>query len=337
MDDGEQLFAVGWTTSVGSLPHTDLDEAIRFVLRTQPDLPAAPTLPRRSPGESMLAQAAWGIPGVEVTELGELRVDPTRLDPEAPLDAAALDDEPFSSTLAFLRAVAQRAAPVKLQLTGPVTLGLALSMSGAPDDVAYRVAASAVAGRARQLIARASHEAPAVSPVVVFDEPALVGTAQSGFPLPTDQVVDLVSGALAAAEPLAFTGVHCCGTADWRAILMAGPQLLSLPVGAGVTECAGAVGSFIERGGWLAWGAVPTSAPVGEFENRYWKLLSAQWCELVRNGCDPVLIRRRSLVTPECGLALHDVAQAEHVLNLCGRVAGRLQDQALGVKLSVGA
>jgi hypothetical protein len=329
-------FGVGFTTSVGSLPHTDLDEAIAFALRHNPDLPAAPSLPCRSPREGMLSQGAWGVQGVSVSATGELHIDGP-LDPEAPLGDPSLEGAPFVSLRSFLRAVGRRTTPIKLQLTGPVTLGLALSMAGAPQEVAFRVAGAAVAQRVQSLIARAAEDAPAAPLVLFFDEPALVGTAQSGFPLSTEAVVDLLSGALAVAEPLAVTGVHCCGVADWRAVLMAGPQVLSLPVGAGVTACAGALAAFVDRGGWVAWGAVPTAAPVGASEGLYWKALSAQWCELVQNGCDPVRIRRQSLVTPECGLTNHDVAQASHVLELCGRVATRLQDQAVGVRLSVGA
>ncbi len=329
-------FGVGHSTSVGSLPHLDVDAAIALVLETHPDLPAAPTLPARSPLEGMLAQAAWGIEGVTVTPAGELTISGT-LDPAAPIGDPHLEGEPFTTLQLFLQAVSGRTKPIKLQCTGPVTLGLALSLAGAPEAVAFEVAGAAVAQRVRALISRASDVAPAAPLVVVLDEPALVGTAQLGFPLRTEAVVDLLSGALAAAEPLAITGVHCCGVADWRAVLMAGPQLLSMPVGAGATACAGAIAAFIERGGWIAWGAVPTSAPIGAGEGLYWKALSAQWCELVQHGCDPVRIRRQSLITPECGLVHHDVSQASHVLGLCSRVAARLQDQAVGLRLSVGA
>lgn len=328
---------MGWATSIGSLPHTDVDAAVAFVLATQSDLPAAPTLPRRSPLEGMIAQGAWGLQGVTVDERAELTIDLDRVDPEAPLGDPELRGEPFHTLRTFLEAVSHRAAPVKAQLVGPVTLGLALSMAGVPEELAFRMALHAVRERARAIVGAATDAAPAAQLVLFLDEPALVGTAQLGFPLGTEAVVDLVSSALAAIEPFAVTGVHCCGTADWRAILTAGPKVLSMPVGAGATESAGALSAFVERGGWVAWGAVPTAAPLGDFAGLYWKTLSAQWCELVRNGCDPVLIRRRSLVTPECGLALHEVEQAEHVLQLCKRVAECLQDQAVGVRLSAGA
>lgn len=330
-------FEVGWATSIGALPHDDPVAATELVLRTQPDLPSTPNLPRRSPLEGMLQQAMWGIRGVTVDVDGEIQVDPTLVDPEATLEDSGMSGEPYGSMQVFLDAVTGRTNPVKSQLTGPVTLGLALTMHGVSPSVAFRVAERAVVERAAALVATMRTALPQAPLVVFLDEPALVGTAQHGFPLGTDEIIDVVSGVLAALEHDVITGVHCCGEADWKAILMAGPQVLSLPVGAQLGPVLGSITSFFDSGGWIAWGAVPTSAPVGGLAGLYWKALSKQWCELVQQGADPVLIRRRSLITPHCGLAEHDPDQAEHVLRLCALVAGSLQEQAVSVKLSVGA
>ena len=329
---------LGAPTSVGSLPHRDRAEAIRFVLERTPELPAAPTLPNVDPLEMMIPQALWGIAGVELHEDGAFHVpDPEALDPAADVGDRALAGRPFATWRAFLDAVAGRTDPIKLQLTGPVTLGLALVDAGVPARRAFAVAGRAVAARARDLLALADQRAPGVGRVLVFDEPGLVGGLRSELPLPADEVVDVLSGALAAAETGALTGVHVCGPADWRLILQAGPGLLSLPVGAEVTGSAGALGTFLERGGWIAWGAVPTDGPLGEQNSRYWRQLSAQWCELVQNGCDPVLLRRQALVTPVCGLALHDEVQADHVFVLIRELAEKIHDQVMGIRLSVGA
>lgn len=333
----ETPFEVGWATSIGALPHTDVAAATEVVLRTQPDLPATPSLPQRSPLEGMLQQAMWGIHGVRVEPDGQIRVDPSAVDPEASLIDSGMAGEPYGSLRQFLDAIAGRTGPVKSQLTGPVTLGLALTMHGVGADVAFRVAERVVVERAAALVGLLREVLGDVPLVVFLDEPALVGTAQAGFPLATEAMIDLVSGALAALEHDAITGVHCCGEADWKAILMTGPQVLSLPVGARIDRSVGSLSAFLDGGGWIAWGAIPTSAPVGELAGLYWKTLSAQWCSLVQQGADPVLIRRRSLITPHCGLADHDPAQAEHVMRLCQLVAGSLQEQAVSVKLSVGA
>src|SRR5688572_28794397 len=116
---------VGAATSVGSLPHDDAAAAVSLVLDRHPWLPAAPSLPRRSPLEGMIAQAAWGMPGVEVAPDGSLDLTLDRIDPEAPPADEALAGEPFVGLQSFLDTVQGRTGWVKLQLTGPVTLGLA--------------------------------------------------------------------------------------------------------------------------------------------------------------------------------------------------------------------
>ena len=50
----------GIATGIGGLPHRDADEAAEFVLRHM-ELPAIPTLPRRSPAEGAIAQAMVGM------------------------------------------------------------------------------------------------------------------------------------------------------------------------------------------------------------------------------------------------------------------------------------
>ena len=214
---------------------------------------------------------------------------------------------------------------------------MALRASGVDEQLAFRVAAAAVQQRADHLLTLAHHAVPAATLVTFLDEPSLVGGQRSELPLDADHTIDLVSGALAVIEPRAVTGLHCCGPSDWRVLLQAGPQVLSLPLDAGIDGSAGALGSFLDRGGWVAWGAVPTDGPLGDHASRLWRQLSSQWCELVQAGCDPVALRRQALVTPVCGLALHGVDHARRVLSLTRELAERLHDQVIGVRLSVGA
>lgn len=327
----------GTSTSIGSLPHADPHEAAALVLERQPRLPAAPSLPNRSGTERMVAQAAWGIPGVDVLPDGSLQIDDPRLDPGAPLTTTGIEGEPFVGLRAFLGAAAGRRTPVKLQLTGPVTLGLALHAAGVDAERAFAVAGPAVSARADALLGVARQALPHAPLVVFVDEPGLGAAMHPGFPVAPDQAVDLVSGALAAIEPHAVTGLHCCGAADWKLVLQAGPQILSLPVGMGAVDHAGALGAFVERGGWIAWGAVPTSGPLGSSAARLWEQLSAEWCGLTQGGCDPVLLREQALITPACGMATHDPVQVDTVLALTSQVARRVRTQAEGLRLTVGA
>lgn len=340
VDTPEEPFPVapGTATGIGSLPLGDPAAAAEVVLRVLPRLPAAPSLPTVHPVEGMLAQAAWGMRGVTVGDDGTLTVDAGGLDPRHPfVDDAGVGGPPFATLQAFLRAVQGRTGPIKFQLTGPVTLGRALQEAGAPAEVAFTAAGVAVRERVEALLAAARHAAPTAPLVVFLDEPGLSGTEHPRFPLGNEQVVRLLSESLASVELDAVSGVHCCGSTDWSLMTQAGPRVLSLPVSASLVGHAGTLGRFLDRDGWIAWGAVPTDRPVGETGDGLWRHLSDLWCALVRQGCDAGRLRRQALVTPACGLALHGPSQAEHSLRLASELGRRVLGQAIGVRLQVGA
>jgi hypothetical protein len=336
-DEGRVPLPIGLSTGIGSLPHVDPTDAVEFVLRHAPRLPFAPSLPARSRREGMVQQAAAGVAGVEVRPDGSLVIDDAGLDPEAPVDPSAFAGDAYVGLRAFCTAMADRDGPIKLSLTGPVTFGVALHAAGVEPGLAIRVAGAATVRRARLLLDLVGERLPHAQRVVFVDEPSLVALTHPGFPIAPADAVDLVSGTLAALEPRAITGLHCCGSADWRLLLQAGPQILSLPLDAGAELAAGSVTDFVERGGWLAWGAVPTDRPIGSTVDRLWRKLSVLWCDLVGAGCDPVRLRTQAMITPACGLARHGTTQAEQVMGFTTRLAERLHDQAIGVRLSVGA
>lgn len=328
---------VGTASAIGSLPHRQVDAAVAVALAACPDLPAAPSLPQRDPREGMLSQGAFGLRGVEIGADGTIQLR-GELDPGDPfVGDAGVDGPAFAGLRAFLEATRHRTAPIKLQLTGPLTLGLALVRAGAHADRAFATASAAVRQRAVAMLETATRITPMAAKVVFVDEPGLVALSGPDFPMATDEAIDLVSGALASVEPYAVTGLHCCGDTDWRLALATGPQILSLPTDAAIVDHAGAIGVHLDRGGWIAWGAVPTNRPVGSEPALLWRSLSDTWCELVQRGCDALRLRDQALVTPECGLAGHDPVQAEHLLSLSMELAERVRRQSFGVRLAVGA
>src|SRR6266508_6587180 len=79
-----ELLPAGTSTGIGSLPHRSATDAARFALNEY-DVPAIPSLPRRCPAESMIAQAVVGINGVTAGQYGSLAVDRSAVDPHAPV------------------------------------------------------------------------------------------------------------------------------------------------------------------------------------------------------------------------------------------------------------
>jgi hypothetical protein len=327
----------GLSTGIGHLPHCDPGEAVEFVLRHSSRLPSAPALPARSRREGMIAQGAAGILGITVAEDGSIDVDQSLLDPDAPIGDAGFAGDSWVGLRAFLNAVADRDGPIKVSVTGPVTLGVALCGLGIETDLAFRIATNAVRGRVKALVDHVLRRVPQAQVVVFFDEPAMGSLTEHGFPIGPSEGVDLASGAMAVVESIAITGLHCCTATDYRLLIGAGPRILSVPVDERINRHAGLVGDFLDRGGWVAWGAVPTGGPVGATVDRLWRQLSTLWCELAAEGCDPMLLRSNAIITPVCGLAWHGVTQAEQVMEFTTQLAERLQGQAAGVRISVGA
>jgi len=328
------LLPAGAATAIGSLPHRDACMAASLVLRCLPELPAAPELPRRSPRESMIVRWAAAIPEVHVGDDGALDV----VDPcEAPV-VPVLERDMHEGLLTFLEVAAelpQAPARIKVQLTGPLTLGVALMRAGMAHGHAFVRAVEAARTWARALEYEINDRLPGTDVVMFFDEPALVQWRDDDPPVDRETATDLLSAALAA--PHCTTGVHVCGAGDVRLALDAGPDIVAIDVAAVQLDDAFAISRFLDGDGWVAWGAVPTDRPVGESAAPLWKALVDVWCELTKRGCDPLRLRNQALVTPACGLAGHGPSQAEHAMLLAREIGNRVLDQAAATRLTVGA
>ncbi len=325
----------GMSMSIGSLPHLSLVDAVTLSVSAT-DIVTIPSLPKRSPAESMIAQALIGIDGVTVGQYGSIAVDVARVNTHS-VAVTDLNHDAFGGFRSFLSCAEEFVGPVKWQMVGPITLGMALMRAGVPANTAFEVAVRTVRTHAQNLLAAVAEALPHNEQIVVLDEPEFGAVREPGFPLAPDVAVDLLSGALAAIEPVAISGVHCCGDADWASLMAAGPALVSMPATLALVDSAGHIQRFLERGGWIAWGAIPTDGPIPMSGERPWKKLCELWCLLVQRGCNPALLRQQSLVTPACGLGLHSPAVAERVLRMNGELSARVRDQAAATRFAFGA
>lgn len=324
----------GTATGVGSLPHTDPNVAVDLVLGVHERMPAAPELPQRSAREGMVPRWLECLPEVSVADDGSITLDEGEVgDPVVSLDSVS-----HAGLNAFFDRVAGGGAPaaVKLQVAGPLTLGMALLDAGMPAGVAFERAAEATSAWADELVSTASKRVGSSEPVLFVDEPSLVvWRGDDEPPIPREDAVDLLSGVLAGVP--AVVGVHVCGDGDRRMAIEAGPDVVGFPVMPSVIDDGVALARFLDAGGWIAWGAVPTDRPVGDKADHWWNDLVGLWCDLTRGGCDPARLRTQALVTPACGLAGHGEAQAERILRHCVEIGERVREQAVATRLSVGA
>jgi hypothetical protein len=315
------------TSSIGSLPHTQLELALQQALLL--DVPAAPQLPRRDPAEYMVPQALDGLPGLHADGDGSATVDLSEWQRgAATLDARlerALEKgegrESFLPTAAswqalrpFLWEVEQRKLPfAKVQLAGPLTLRWSLRTSDGLPLASSQQGKAVEAQLVRFVLARALALTRKVAetgatPVVFLDEPGLYAYDKRD-PQHLMALQELRVLVLALRREGAVAGVHCCGNTDWAALLGLGFDVVSLDARLSLTPLIATdepFGRFHAGGGALALGIVPTdfsaSDDVGEL------------CELVR-ALLPEEALRRAMLTPACGLALRSVQDAERIFD----------------------
>lgn len=334
----------GATFGIGSLPHRRVDQAARFAIDAF-DIPTVPTLPRRSPAESAVAQALVGVPGVSLGQYGTIAVHPDRLDAGRPVETD-LGGTGFGGFRAFIDAMVEMAehaperttvGPVKWQFLGPISVGLALVRAGADRAIAFEVALAAVRSHLRTIEAHIADRLPGCPQIVLLDEPFADSMLAAGFPIAPDEAVDLVSGALAALGPTTMAGIHACTGADLPTLVQSGAQILSAPVDAIGDDIAGYIDRYLDAGGWIAWGAVSTSGPIGAGQLRAWQRLAERFCRLVQLGCDPERLQARSFLTPTCGLGHHATSVALHVAEALRETSLSLRSEASTARFVLGA
>jgi len=332
-------FADGAVVGCGSLPHRDPAAAAAFGI-AEFDIATIPTVPGRTMAESMLGQAASGLTGLAVTADGMLEIDDRNAPGADSANNSFLDIDAFAGFRAFLDLAGKirlDGSPVKWQFVGPVTLGVALEQAGLDRRAAFELASSCVRAVLHELSAAITAALPNSPQMVIIDEPWFADLMSPGFPIPPDEAIDRMSGAMASLPTSSLVGIHCCAPCDIATLLASGPGVISIPVAPDVVDWAGYLTRFIDDGGVVAWGVVPTEGPIPNVADRSWRELSDLWCALVQRGCDPVQLRRRSLITPQCGLASHSVSVARQIARLTADVGKRVKDQSSATRFALGA
>ena len=327
-------------TMIGSLPHTDPEEACALVARYLKEIPTWPQLPKRSFLENMIAQFSKGLPGVVIR--GEsISVDHSQElnGPLAEFYTAylenriadyALSPEYAAGFYCFLKT--ERLAPlaVKGQLTGPVSLGLSLVDESRRAIIYDDTLADATA---KLLRLKASWQEEALSKVnkntiVFLDEPAMASYGSSYVSLSKERVIGLLEEVLGGLKGI--KGIHCCGNTDWSLILEIGTDIISFDAynyAASLALYGDDVGSFLARGGTIAWGIVPSEEKplVDETASSLKDRLEEAIVPFTRQGVDFKHLLRRSLITPSCGLALVSPDAAEQALKLTAELSAKMR------------
>jgi len=330
-------------TAIGSMPHTNPDEACSIIMEYLPDIPIWPQLPRRSPKENMIIQFSEGFPGV-VIQGDRIHIEPSA-NFESELEQIYIDCEQDSARkyrisseyAAGLYAFLSKAAGnkiVKGQVTGPVTWGLAVTRQ---DGLGILYDDTLAEAAAKFLRLKASWQENILreispNPIIFVDEPYLVSLGSVFTPIPEEKVPVLLEEVFKGIK--GTKGLHCCGNTNWSVLLDTTIDILSFDAynyASSLSTHAGKVKSFLERGGNIAWGIVPNEeeALAKESLPSLRDRLEEAIVPFTRDGVKFKQVIAQGLITPSCTLANLSLEAAEQTLELTAELSRDLRSKYL--------
>lgn len=323
-------------TMIGSMPHTDPDEACSLVTNYLKDIPAWPQLPKRSPMEQMCVQYSEGFPGVVIKD-ERIYIDRSQ-DWDKPLEELytaylenntakyAISTEHAAGLHKFLSLGNLTPLAVKGQVTGPISWGLAVTDDSGRAILYDDMLADAAA---KLLRLKAGWQEKALSKIakntIIFvDEPAMSSYGSAFFSLSQEKVTSLLEEVLGGIRRL--KGVHCCGNTDWSLLLGTSTDIISLDAynyAESLTLYPAEVKKFLDRNGAIAWGIVPNNEKqlVGETASSLKDRLEEAMAPFTRNGIPFKHLIEQGLLTPSCGLASLTEETAARVLELLAELS----------------
>ncbi|MBC2717866.1 MAG: hypothetical protein HF978_21400 [Desulfobacteraceae bacterium] len=345
---------------IGSLPLEDHGEAVRMMMEYTPDIPLWIQLPHFK-SESMIAQFLPGMPGLKID--GDRKFIQTNddsfdgqilaffeeymdiLQDESKLANSrfALSHETAPGFFEFIKSLDVLEKPpvaIKGQITGPFTFstgivdqdGKAIFYNDQLRDVAIKCIALKVRWQVKQL------KKYGVPVIIFLDEPGLTGFGSSAFISVSRQDVEACLEEVIAAvhEEGALAGVHVCANAEWPLILDSSADIVSFDAYSFFDKFIlypGQIKRFIEKGGLVAWGIVPTG-DIASVEKESVENLAMLWENEVLQmeviGIERSRIIEQSLITPSCGTGALPLDIAKKVIRMTRELSEKIRESSGG-------
>lgn len=316
-------------SGVGSVPHTDPDAAWKDIIENFPELPFWPQFSNIDRREEMNFQYIESLPGLS-PEPGKLILDIDASETAMELEQFLINSESgelhrFGISEDYSRGIWSMEEKLsgltglkgmKGQLIGPVSLGMqATDRQLNPliyNDILRDVILTDIRYKVRWL--EEKMEAISGNTIVILDEPYLsfVGSAFSN--LMKKDVGEWLNRCVELAKGL--VGIHCCSNTDWGFLMGLNLDIISFDAfqySIRLTLYEEELARFLERGGIIAWGLVPTSGEElrGLNASRLADVFDEILSTLEGKGIERNTVLPNSIITPACGLGSAEVSTCE--------------------------
>jgi len=314
--DRRPFVAAGAVTGIGSLPFTSVTLAVRSVAELSPEVPFWPQLPRRSDQESIVGQSLGIVENLIEPRSGGYGYQVKEGQLDSVLELLQRSDGELSPANAagfgaFERALSSglfsSAMAVKGQIEGPITLAAYLFHKGKPF-LADPVLFGAIAFHVSQIIGwQIDRLKSAGLPVLMFvDEPALCLDAPFADAVSEEQRLNVLAATLEGARTRgSYAGLHCCAARPFERMCRVQPDIISFDAHEGLDLFFAdwRALDFMQQGGTVAYGIVPTRAGVNAVDSA---TIFIRWLKAAFSAGDPQKFAQRAMITATCGLGLLD-------------------------------
>lgn len=334
-------------TGVGSLPYGNPKTALEQVWNAVPKAPHWPQLPQLGAESSFVGQYLRVLVDtgcIESFDHPKFQGDATDwierltgfyecyLQAEAG-DQGALESFGFTSEGGigfneFYNELSQKgtqgALLLKGQLSGPITLGLQITDQNGRacyyDEYQRDILVKSLRLHARWQTRRLAQFGLPV--LMSIDDPGLY-TYGSSTHLTLDRdtlIANLNEIAEGILEEGGIPGVHVCAGMDWTLLFDSKIKIVNFDAYdymTSMTVLAEQLEAFLQRGGILSWGIVPTSIKAwNESASSLRERLEANISELTKRGVNEERLRSQSMLTPSCGTGTLDTNLSERIYEL---------------------
>lgn len=336
----------GLATGIGSLPHKDADSALDLIFKYLPQIPFWPQLPRRDVREGMIAQFSENLPCLKVGREGVFfsGLDNKEKELEAFYERIIADDRDyFKISPDFAQGLwrfgerlsgpdAKGVEFIKGQVTGPFTFAASIKNQEGTALLHDPVFMQAVLkGLGMKALWQIEFFKKFNKPLIIFiDEPYLGCFGSAYTPVNREEVIRGLSelaGQIKSAH--ALVGVHCCGNTDWSIFTeVQGIDIINFDAFGFLEKFilyADNLKGFLERGGTICWGIVPTQEFNGQSPDLLMEKVKEGIRTLVDKGLNKSLLDKNLLISPSCGLGTLNEAKAEAIFKTLSLTSGKIQ------------
>lgn len=341
---------------IGSLPHNNLEKAMKVVKENFKNIPFWPQLAKINKNEDMIVQFIENMPSFFIdgektyleTESDKFFEDIEQffIDYEeiiSDINCDAIEKYSINYSIAFpkfLKMIKEtKPKYAKGQIVGPFTLATTLvdkyGKCAFYDDTLKDIIVKTLTIKALWQIKKIKEVSSDTIPIIFIDEPSISQLGTSAFiTVSTNEIIDILKEVSDTIKQNgALSAVHCCGKCDWSIPISAGVNILNFDAysySEHMSLYSGVLKPFLENGGKIAWGVVPTLDADALSKTNLNELVSVfenALNYLTKKGIDEKIIIENSLITTSCGAGSLCEELAEKAMNLAKELSDCLKER----------